>query len=1115
MKKTKLASILALSLIVSIFVSNNSYADEILNIAGFTELNKCYTAQGAPLKKDISDIKNGLSIDKMFSGDKDGKVAIPNNWQNTIADGNLSCEELIIGYDRAGVLGNGGGKWPALISGSPTSTPPTLTQDKAIPWLEKMGYKAETGSGSTSGGNCVKITYIKKTSGSSYADAKTKNGTEIYTHELCVDKLTDNKIASDSKFTVNENGEENLTKVKVKNGKLNLTKGSVDLTVGTTWKTIVENFYNTLKANRATVEWSEGTNHDGTKQYYHAELKIYDPADGLNGGVSDGDYDKKNNHWVFDTSAANAAKIAISKNSSYSDASALKFSAEQKTSLHQHYFTNYFKAKLICEGDDEYSSLTAGADTVKANNVTSKTCYARAEDPQPKHNPFTPAKVHAITEGLTWYVDYTFDELVNHMTEDELTSAAAANPDAANQDGSDAASREPDCQTRSGALGWIICPLITTAADYIQRAYVNLIEPFLSIDAVLFDTSTNGGKALRDIWAIFQGFANLAFVIVFLIVIFSQLTGMGIDNYGIKKILPKLIVGAILINLSYFICQLAIDLSNILGRAIGGLFNNMSAEIDNNLSQVYVNLNPTEATGIQAFADLTKSNLGLVVGITSALACVAFLAAGPVIIIPALMALVSLAIGAFFLFALLAIRQAVAVILVVVSPLAFAAYMLPNTKSLFKKWFDTFKGLLMAYPIASALVFGGEFVSKILLAASTSDGGSGGSVQKTITSLGIILSAAVVAVAPIFYIPSLIKKSLSALSGVTAALATRQQKAISGAHKKIDSGIRNSRLQSRMTSGINGKGQLTFRGKIQNKLPRTRTGIARLAEARKNALNTASADVTNKRMLTAAGVAATAAGIANKADSQIIDDEIVNMAKSTANYNTDVMEQELAGLMGKTSLTSDEKTHAKALMKKLSQSGGDGNKRLISIMQGKSKDKSGNLVTVKGDAKKLFADYATSTDIANNMGNKDAYMAQYLKDTQAGYTGSYGTWIKTDTNGRGMTNAEFVATKQLDDDERLMQQSSDSLQQTIDAGGVSQERAQRILDNDNINKKEDQIKKLESTGAKMRTQVNSGGGNGGGNGGGRNGGGNGGGRNGGGRNGGGSGGNNGGNGGNP
>ncbi len=1069
MKKIKLTSILVLSLVVSIFISSNSYADEITNIAGFTELNKCYTGQGAPLKKDIGDIKNGLSIDKMFTGDKDGKVAIPNNWQNTIADGNLSCEQLIVGYDRASVLGNGGGKWPALISGSPTGTPATLTQDKAIPWLEKMGYKAEAGSGSTSGGNCVKITYIKKTSGSSYADAKTKNGKEIYTHELCVDKLTDNKIASDSKFTVNENGEKELTKVKVKNGKLNLTKGSVDLTVGTTWKTIVENFYNTLKANRATVEWSEGTNHDGTRQYYHAELKIYDPADGLNGGVSDGDYDKKNNHWVFDTSAANAAKIAISKNSSYSDASALKFSADQKTSLHQHYFATYFKAKLICEGDDEYSSLTAGADTVKAKNVTSKTCYARAENPQPKHNPFTPAKVHAITDSLTWYVDYTFEELVNHMTEDELTGAAAANPDAANQDDSDAATREPDCQTRSGALGWIICPLITTAADYIQRAYSNLIEPFLSIDAILFDTSTNGGKALRSIWSIFQGFANLVFVIVFLVVIFSQLTGVGIDNYGIKKILPKLIVGAILINLSYFICQLAIDLSNILGRAIGGLFNNMSAEIDSDLSQVYVNLNPTEATGMQAFLDIAKENLGMVKFIAGILAFGAFLAAGPVIIIPALMALISLAVGAFFLFALLAIRQAVAVILVVVSPLAFAAYMLPNTKSLFKRWLDTFKGLLMAYPIASALVFGGEFVSKILLAASTSDGGSGGSVQKTITSLGIILSAAVVAVAPIFYIPSLIKKSLSALSGVTAALATRQKAITSGAQKRVDSGIRNSGWQrtasernQRIAAGIGKDGKLTTLGRLQNTWPsralRGAGGRAKLAEARSKALGNVNSSITSDRMLTSAGVLAAGATIANKAKSQLVDDEIANMEEDTKNYNVDVMEGQLKKILSSNEINADNKVKAQALMKKLSQSGGDGNKRLASIIRNDTASDAG---------KQLLASYATSTDIAGNIGNKDAYVAQYLRDFQAGTNSadkSFEVWSSTErfgSDGKSLgSNEEFVAQKQLDDDERLLQQSTDSLKQTYEAGSLDKERAARIQGNDNLNKKDDQHKIL-------------------------------------------------------
>ena len=55
-------------------------------------------------------------------------------------------------------------------------------------------------------------------------------------------------------------------------------------------------------------------------------------------------------------------------------------------------------------------------------------------------------------------------------------------------------------------------------------------------------------------WNTFRDIANVIFVILLMVVIFSQLTGVGIDNYGIKKILPKLIIAAILINLSYLIC---------------------------------------------------------------------------------------------------------------------------------------------------------------------------------------------------------------------------------------------------------------------------------------------------------------------------------------------------------------------------------------------------------------------------------------------------------------------------------------------------------------------------------------------------------------------------------
>jgi hypothetical protein len=136
--------------------------------------------------------------------------------------------------------------------------------------------------------------------------------------------------------------------------------------------------------------------------------------------------------------------------------------------------------------------------------------------------------------------------------------------------------------------------------------------------------------------------------------------------------------------------------------------------------------------------------------------------------------------------------------------------------------------------------------------------------------------------------------------------------------------------------------------------------------------------------------------------------------------------------------------------------------------------------------RKLFADYATNSDVAHSISDKDAYVAQYLRDMQAeqaqsGSTGitnqtTFAQWAaKSDSAGRNMSNEEFVATKQLDDDEYLMRQSGDSLHQTVGIhGAVTQKRAQRILDNDNINKKQSQIDELETTGAKMRTLPNNG-----------------------------------------
>ena len=314
---------------------------------------------------------------------------------------------------------------------------------------------------------------------------------------------------------------------------------------------------------------------------------------------------------------------------------------------------------------------------------------------------------------------------------------------------------QEDCYNKAGSLGWVICPLITTGAEMVQTTYEGMVVPFLRMNPRLF-AQDNGTYVA---WNIFRNFANIAFVIIFLVVIFSQLTGYGIDNYGIKKILPKLIVSAILINMSYIICQLAIDIANIVGSGVGSIFTGIGDMVMHDAPSVCDGACNAVTAGSGGGAGTWIALIAVVVAITA----VAVLAIGPQILIPVLLGIISFVIAIFFLFVVLGIRQALAVLLVAASPLAFVCYMLPNTKRIFDKWFSSLKGLLIAYPVCSAMVYGGDMVAKIILSAY-------GTEATDLASLTPILSAGVIAVAPIFLIPGVIKKSMAGIGNLSARL---------------------------------------------------------------------------------------------------------------------------------------------------------------------------------------------------------------------------------------------------------------------------------------------------------------------------------------------------------
>ena len=364
---------------------------------------------------------------------------------------------------------------------------------------------------------------------------------------------------------------------------------------------------------------------------------------------------------------------------------------------------------------------------------------------------------------------------------------------------------EDNCRNSrgAGALGWVVCPLLEWMGNAAEDIYTDYVAPNLQVEPTLF---SGKNSAVEQAWGTFRDIANVLFVILLLIVIFSQLTGIGIDNYGIKKILPKMIISAILINLSYVICLLLVDLSNILGNGLQGIFTSLSSNLGNN-GTITVNALESSSFGGARSLDIggVLAGVGLLGGIVGMVGAIWL---NPAILLSLLVSALGVVVAIFFLFILLAVRKAAIIVLTVISPLAVVVYMLPNTKRLFDKWWKFFEGLLLVYPIAGLLVGAGDYVSRLLL--STNPGDFSG-----------WLVALVIGVVPIFLIPMVLKGSFAAMGkvgGMLTGLGTAARGRATGA-------MRNSSMyktaeqagkmrQARIRAGVDANGNAIKMGRF-------------------------------------------------------------------------------------------------------------------------------------------------------------------------------------------------------------------------------------------------------------------------------------------------------------
>lgn len=254
------------------------------------------------------------------------------------------------------------------------------------------------------------------------------------------------------------------------------------------------------------------------------------------------------------------------------------------------------------------------------------------------------------------------------------------------------------------AIGWIVCPVTSQLAAMIDGVYEVLMQ-FLDVKPML------QGGPIFDVWDAVRNIANICFVIAFLVIIYSQVTSLGISSYGVKKMLPRLIIAAILVNVSYWICALGVDVSNFLGHSVYRFLISFATSLNGfNVEITWSSLADGILGGTAAAGIVVGAGL-FAVSTAGSLAAALFTLAGM---------LISVIIAAVTALFILMARQALIVVFTIISPLAFVALVLPKTEKWFDKWKDTFMAMLIMFPIFS-LVFGGAVLAGAAIIAGANN----------------------------------------------------------------------------------------------------------------------------------------------------------------------------------------------------------------------------------------------------------------------------------------------------------------------------------------------------------------------------------------------------------
>lgn len=270
------------------------------------------------------------------------------------------------------------------------------------------------------------------------------------------------------------------------------------------------------------------------------------------------------------------------------------------------------------------------------------------------------------------------------------------------------------CDASSNPLSWVLCPVIN---DVLVPA-ISLTDSIITQQMIvpsnqIFCGSSNPNcAAYYSAWASFRNLALGLLAIAGLVVVIAQAIGMEIlDAYTIRKMLPRVLIAAVAITLSWVLMNFAVTLSNNLGFGVRDLiiapFHNLSSVINFNF-----------VSGSDAGSTALNFLLGGAAGVA---AIPIWIAAGGIGVLLSYVATAGLAVLVAIL--VLILRQIAITLLVILSPVALIAYVLPNTQRVYKMWWESFSRALLMFPLIAGFIAAGRVFAAISLSGASASGG--------------------------------------------------------------------------------------------------------------------------------------------------------------------------------------------------------------------------------------------------------------------------------------------------------------------------------------------------------------------------------------------------------